>query len=125
MTHRVKIRLYYMSAEVLGPAGPRTEDRTIPWKWTGICTCGWHCVSWFWQHPENPERGALTMSLEHLQQTRRIGMNWLERMNWSFLDDDDAAALWEEAGRRYFEEDEPLETAFTNALRSQGFVVSD
>lgn len=50
-------------------------------------------------------------------------MDWLQRMNWSFLEDDAAAAVWDEARRRYFELDEPLETAFTEALRSNGFAV--
>lgn len=47
-------------------------------------------------------------------------MDWLERMNWSFLDDDDARAVWEEARRRFFEEDETFQDAFINALHARG-----
>ena len=41
-------------------------------------------------------------------------------MNWSFLADEDAESVWDEARRRFFEENEPLDVAFTNALRAQG-----
>lgn len=65
MTHKVTIRLYCVG--VLGPAGPRTEDRTIPWKWVGICTCGWRCLSWHWRLRSTPtDRGAMPMALKHL-----------------------------------------------------------
>jgi hypothetical protein len=50
-------------------------------------------------------------------------MDWLQRMNWSHLQEDVAERVWEEAHRRYFEEDEPLEPAFENALREQGYHV--
>lgn len=52
-------------------------------------------------------------------------MNWLERMNWSFLDEDDAAAIWEDARRWYFEGDTPLDTAFTLALKDRGIEVQE
>lgn len=42
-------------------------------------------------------------------------------MNWSFLDEDTAKAIWEEAYRRYFEEDEPLQDAFVTAINKHGF----
>ncbi len=52
-------------------------------------------------------------------------MNWLERMNWSFLETDEAEAVWENARQRYFDGDEPLDRAFREALREQGWDVED
>jgi len=48
---------------------------------------------------------------------------WLEHMNWSFLDDEVAERLWDEARRRYFDDDTPLNMAFKLALEGEGFKV--
>lgn len=48
-------------------------------------------------------------------------MDWLASMNWSFLEDDVAARVWDEARRLYFEEDNSLDEAFTQALEKEGF----
>lgn len=52
-------------------------------------------------------------------------MNWLERMNWPFLEDPPAKRIWDEARRLFFEEDVPLEEAFTRALKAEGFSVEE
>lgn len=52
-------------------------------------------------------------------------MNWLQHMNWTFLEDEDAVVIWDEARRHYFENDETLDAAFTLALKSKGVEVSD
>jgi hypothetical protein len=48
-------------------------------------------------------------------------MNWLERMNWSFLEDEDAKVIWNEAYRLYFEEDCQIEEAFRRAIEAAGW----
>lgn len=50
-------------------------------------------------------------------------MDWLSRMNWPYLEDDEAKAIWEEARRLFFEEDEKLDVAFQNALSKHCFSV--
>jgi len=50
-------------------------------------------------------------------------MNWIQRMNWSFLEEDVAKRVWDKAYQLYFEEDKPLHVAFTRALESEGFTV--
>lgn len=52
-------------------------------------------------------------------------MNWLERMNWTFLDDDTASRVWDKARRLFFEDDEKLDDAFKRALKSEGFVLEE
>lgn len=51
--------------------------------------------------------------------------NWIETMNRSFLGDADAERVWNEAKRLYFFMDKPIDTAFTTALRWNGFTVED
>jgi len=50
-SHKVTIRLRY-------------TEQGVPWKWVGVCACGWRCMSWHWHWRG---RGALPMSIEHLQ----------------------------------------------------------
>ena len=43
-TGRVKVRMTY-----LGEHGAMVEGPTErPYKWEGVCTCGWRTLSWSW-----------------------------------------------------------------------------
>ncbi len=48
-------------------------------------------------------------------------MDWLERMNWPFLETDEAERVWDEARRLFFDEDYPLGDAFDSALSDEGY----
>lgn len=69
--HRIKVHLTRL-------------DSGAPYKWRGDCECGWFCLSWQWDTSVNrkvwglsdrevldyygtlEDRGALVMSLQHL-----------------------------------------------------------
>jgi len=52
-------------------------------------------------------------------------MNWIQRMNWSFLEDPTAKRVWSKAHKLYFENDTPIDVAFAIALESEGFTVEE
>ena len=56
----------------------------------------------------------------HRNHNTEEAMDWLARMNWSFLETNVAERVWDEARRLYFEEDDTLEQAFTKGLEGEG-----
>lgn len=52
-------------------------------------------------------------------------MNWIQRMNWPFLEDPAAKRVWAKAHKLYFENDTSIDAAFTSALENEGFAVEE
>jgi hypothetical protein len=82
---------------------------------------------WYLHHPFKKYllREARETMLAQERTIKRLtggdNMDWLERMNWPFLEDEEAKRVWDTARRLFFEEDMQLQEAFTKALEAEGW----